>query len=180
MSHGPHSFKPSNNFEMTKAGCPAITQLKAAFIFAPVVVQAWMMYGIITWKDSLIGEPRSDPRVSFGFKEMYCDALMYPGSEQNSSQPCSLRRATSKTAAAVDGEKELPAPPRLTVYQTLTDVLNRYDKVSAVVCILVCCSVTQLTCCPLRTCLFKAAKVHASCTTAYIVSRHFAATSLCM
>jgi hypothetical protein len=127
-----------------------------------LVVQAWIKYGIITWWDSLFGEPRSDPRVSFGFKEMYCDALMYPGSEQNSSQPCSLRRATSKTAAAAtDGENfcsELPAPPRLTVYQTLTDVLNRYDKVSAVVCVLICCSVTQLTCCPLRTCLFKAAK----------------------
>jgi hypothetical protein len=106
--------------------------------FPVLLVQAWVKYGAITLWDSLFGEPPSDPRVSFGFKEMYCDALMYPetqGLEQNPSQPCTLQRATSKNLAALadDGaeKKELPAPPRLTVYKTLTDVLNQYSKVSS-------------------------------------------------
>ena len=51
--------------------------------------------------------PYEDPRVSYGFKEMYCDALHYSKDD------------------TTDGKKRIAHSPRLTVFETLNEVLNK-------------------------------------------------------
>lgn len=76
-----------------------------------------MAFGIYTLLDGLFGLPWCDPRVSYGFKEMYCDALPY-------------KSEGDKLSMGVVADS-----PRLTVYKTLVEVLNRkevrHNKVSA-------------------------------------------------
>jgi len=84
--------------------------------------QPWAKYGAITWWDSLFGSPRSDARLEFGFKEMYCDSLEYKDKDK-----------APKDSSLVSDEckhDETP-PPQLTVYQTLNTVLNKYATARA-------------------------------------------------
>lgn len=55
---------------------------------------------------------RSDPRVSYGFKEMYCDSM-----EGGSQYECG-------GAGAADCSAPLPPAPRLTVFKTLVELLR--------------------------------------------------------
>jgi hypothetical protein len=66
-----------------------------------------MAFGVYTLLDGLIGLPWHDPRVSYGFKEMYCDALPYESTDGGN-----LKVGT------------VAYSPRLTIYKKLVELLQ--------------------------------------------------------
>jgi len=112
-------------------------------------VRPWMWFGIISLADSLFGLPWNDPRVSYGFKEMYCDAL--PKSECE-SKPCPNTHADANgklatgngngvagaaaaaAAAAGNGTSgtALHESPRLTIIKTLVGLLKQGKKIKSI------------------------------------------------
>ena len=73
-------------------------------------MQAWMLFGVFTLVDSMVAKIWGDPRVSYGFKEMYCDRLPYKTADQ-----------------PADGT--VFESPRQTVYRVLTRVLDELAEV---------------------------------------------------
>jgi hypothetical protein len=82
--------------------------------------QPWTDFGTTAVLDSWCGD-RFDARVSFGFKEMYCDSLEYDDDDTGDSQEIFM-----KSVETVD----TPAP-RLTVYKTLNTLFHDYAKARA-------------------------------------------------
>jgi hypothetical protein len=73
-----------------------------------------MAFGFYTVLDGLFGWPWDDPRVSYGFKEMYCDALPY------------------KHDGGMLKVGTVAYSPRLTIYKTLVDVLQVREGVCVI------------------------------------------------
>jgi len=88
------------------------------------VAVPWTCYFAVTVWDSFAGRPHSDPRVEFGFKEMYCDALDY----RNLLPPSKSSGKKAPQKYQKSEECETTPAPRLTVYTELNNVLTKYAE----------------------------------------------------